>query len=372
MRRTLLLGGVLLTNLAIAQSDNEKVMSFGCRYYGGNIDHSKICDFNGFMSNKEAESVVDRILKPIGLTRNFIVVECPQTENCFATTVNGVRYIVYDKVFLKRVDNRTQTDWAAISIMAHELGHHLQGHTIDGRGSRPDKELEADKFSGFIMHQMGASLEQSEAAMKLLQAEEGTYTHPPKRSRLAAIEKGWQEAEELYPKFAGSFKTQTKEILVKNEPKFEPAPKVVVREEMPIEAEAKKVGCISGNCSNGKGTFIQGTGEKYEGIWVDGLPNGYGQNYHSNGQLKYEGEYVLGRREGKGTYYFKNGDRYQGSFKENKMNGKGVYYYANGDRFLGDFKDDKRNGKGTFIYANGKQEISYYLNDKKQSLKSRW
>lgn len=371
MIKKLLIAGVLCSNTLVAQQAEEKVMGFGCSYYGGSIDHRKICDFNGFMSNKEAESVVDRILKPIGLNRNFIVVECPRTENCYAATVNGVRYIVYDKVFLQRVDNRTQTDWAAISIMAHELGHHLQGHTIDGKGSRPDKEIEADKFSGFIMHQLGASLEQAQVAMKLLQADEATSTHPAKRSRLTAIEKGWNEAEELYPtaKSTTSQPSTTSPVVVaKNEP-ARTERTVPKAEEV---SELKKYGCIAGNCDNGTGTYLHEAGERYDGEWKNGLRHGKGIQYYPNGQLKYDGEFNEGRREGKGTYYFKNGDRYSGGFKENKMNGKGTYHYANGDKFVGEYRDDKRYGKGTFIYTNGKQEVSYYLNDKKQNLKNRW
>jgi hypothetical protein len=373
MKNKLLIGGLLLANAVVAQLKQETVVGFGCSYYGGNIDHRRICDFNGFMSNKEAENVVDRILKPIGLTRNFIVVECPRTENCFAATVNGVRYIVYDKAFLQRVDNRTQTDWAAISIMAHELGHHLQGHTIDGKGSRPDKEIEADKFSGFIMHQLGASLEQAQVAMRVLQGEEGTNTHPPKRSRLTAIEKGWGEAEEMFPKHNSSLqnnKSSTAPVVVRNEPKpIEPSNPNVWKEE---KVEVKKYGCIDGNCDNGIGTFLHEAGEKYEGSWLGGLRHGKGMQYYPSGQIKYEGDFNQGRREGYGTYYFKNGDRYAGNFSDNKMNGKGTYYYANGDRFVGEYKDDKRSGKGTLIYSSGKKEISYYLNDKKQNLKNRW
>ncbi|MFN8353498.1 MAG: hypothetical protein U0Y10_03555 [Spirosomataceae bacterium] len=362
---TLLLGSVLLWLNSWAQ---EEVKMFGCNYFGGSIDPKRICQLNAFVSNKQAEEAVDRILKPIGLNRNFMIVECPMTENCFATTLNGVRYIVYDKMFLQRVDNRTKNDWSAISIMAHELGHHLQGHTIDGKGSRPEKELEADKFSGFILHQLGASLEQAQAAIKLLQTEEGTFTHPPRRARLSAIEKGWQEAAELYPRDAKSSTTAGNTPILKKE-----APVPISEENnKPVVVEKKWSGCLSGNCSNGKGVYMHELGEKYDGEWKEGQRHGYGSQYYSSGNLKYEGDFQYNKMEGNGTFYYKNGDRYEGEFHENKRDGKGTYYFANGDKFVGDYKDDKRNGKGTMIYGNGKKEISYFLNDKKQELKNRW
>lgn len=367
MKKLIVLLVTLTCGITWAQNDKE-VKMFGCNYYGGNIDPKRICQFNTFMSNKQAEAAVDRILKPIGLNRNFMVVECPLTENCFATTLGGVRYIVYDKMFLQRVDNRTKTDWSAISIMAHELGHHLQGHTIDGKGSRPEKELEADKFSGFIMHQMGSSLDEAQAAIKLLQTEEGTFTHPPRKARLSAIEKGWREAAEMYPRSTNSSTATTLPTKIKIE-----QPEVVMEEKTkPKEPEKKWSGCLTGNCTNGKGVYMHELGEKYDGEWKDGQRHGYGSQFHANGNLKYEGDFMYNKMDGTGTFYYKNGDRYEGTFKENKRHGEGTYYFANGDRFVGEYKDDKRNGKGTMIYGNGSKEISYFVNDKKQKLKNRW
>ena len=364
---TMLLGAALVSLSGWAQEESKM---FGCNYFGGSFDPKRICQFNTFMSNKQAEEAVDRILKPIGLNRNFMIVECPMTENCFATTLNGVRYIVYDKMFLQRVDNRTKNDWSAISIMAHELGHHLQGHTIDGKGSRPEKELEADKFSGFIMYQMGSSLEQAQAAIKLLQTEEGTFTHPPRKARLAAIEKGWSQAAELFPRGSRPIPmaTSTSSSPTANEERA-----VVIEEKSkPVTPEKKWSGCLSGNCNNGKGIYMHELAEKYDGEWREGQRHGYGSQFYANGNLKYEGEYKYNKMDGKGSFYYKNGDRYEGDFKDNKRHGIGTYYFANGDRFVGDYKDDRRNGKGTMIFGDGRKEISYFVNDKKQELKSRW
>jgi tetratricopeptide (TPR) repeat protein len=80
---------------------------------------------------------------------------------------------------------------ASVSIFAHEIGHHLCGHTLDVLGSRPDKELEADRFSGFVMYKLGATLEQAQAAMVALGNPSYVSTHPPLVNRLAAIRNGW-------------------------------------------------------------------------------------------------------------------------------------------------------------------------------------
>ena len=38
-----------------------------------------------------------------------------------------------------------------MTLLAHEVGHHLNGHTIHRGGSTPELELEADEFAGFIL-----------------------------------------------------------------------------------------------------------------------------------------------------------------------------------------------------------------------------
>lgn len=87
--------------------------------------------------------------------------------------------------------------------MAHEIGHHLQGHTLVPGGSRPPSELEADDFSGFTLYQMGAELEDAQKAMATFGDPNGSATHPPRDQRLVAIEKGWDRAKKLHPRSGG-------------------------------------------------------------------------------------------------------------------------------------------------------------------------
>lgn len=75
------------------------------------------------------------------------------------------------------------------------IGHHLNGHTLSRQGSNHADELEADEFSGFVLRKMGASLEEAQAAMKVLSDERSSATHPGRSYRLAAISKGWGNAD---------------------------------------------------------------------------------------------------------------------------------------------------------------------------------
>ena len=158
------------------------------------------CAQLGFQSNAEAEIAVDDILAQLGLARNFIVIECPDIKNAVAKIIedkNGVkeRYILYDNTFFQGINSTANTDWAARSILAHEIGHHLNNHSLNNVGSNHKFELEADEFSGFVLAKMGATLEQAQSALATLKYEKATRTHPSKADRLARTEKGWLRAK---------------------------------------------------------------------------------------------------------------------------------------------------------------------------------
>ena len=101
------------------------------------------------------------------------------------------RYILYDNNFFNKIDVNAGTDWAATSVLAHEIGHHLNGHALNDEGSNHKWELEADEFSGFVMARMGATLDDAQSAIQTLKYEKATSTHPAKADRLLAIEKGY-------------------------------------------------------------------------------------------------------------------------------------------------------------------------------------
>ena len=148
------------------------------------------------------KQVVAEIMKYTGLPANFVVVE-GKVPNAAAVIMQGPdqvprRVIAYNPAFMGQVIEATKSNnWAPVSIMAHEIGHHLSGHTIVPGGSQPPIELESDKFSGFVLYKMGAPLADAQRAIATLIPEADGETHPGRRKRLAAIANGWTEACEL-------------------------------------------------------------------------------------------------------------------------------------------------------------------------------
>jgi len=145
-------------------------------------------------------SLVERIMRFTGLPQNFNVVEAPVPNAAALVLVDDSntprRVIAFNRSFLAGVARATgDNPWAPISIMAHEIGHHLSGHTLLPGGSQPPIELEADKFSGFVLYRMGASLSDAQHAMSaLVPASAHSSTHPARHARLDAIGQGWRES----------------------------------------------------------------------------------------------------------------------------------------------------------------------------------
>lgn len=163
------------------------------------------------------KQVVAEIMKYTGLPANFVVVE-GKVPNAAAVIMQGPdqvprRVIAYNPAFMGQVIEATKSNnWAPVSIMAHEIGHHLSGHTIVPGGSQPPIELESDKFSGFVLYKMGAPLADAQRAIATLIPEKDGETHPGRRKRLAAIEAGWKEACELQgggPQCSGGLPVRT-------------------------------------------------------------------------------------------------------------------------------------------------------------------
>ena len=170
-----------------------------CSYDGSPVAFSPPDLSKGGSSGKQ---VVAEIMKYTGLPANFVVVE-GQVPNAAAVIMAGPdkvprRVIAYNPSIMGDVIRATKANnWAPVSIMAHEIGHHLSGHTIVPGGSQPPIELESDKFSGFVLYKMGAPLADAQRAIATLIPEADGETHPGRRKRLAAIANGWTEACEL-------------------------------------------------------------------------------------------------------------------------------------------------------------------------------
>lgn len=180
--------------------------------YGNSTDASELCDFirgNNFATYRNADIALDKILDVTGMSKRYVIQECSDVDNCLATAYKGIRYILYNREFMDAIARRTNS-WSNLSILAHEIGHHINGHSLDlvvyatssaevpTLSESRQMELEADEYAGFVMYKLGASLSNAQEAFRLLSTnDDDSYsTHPSRDKRLRAVEKGYNRAKD--------------------------------------------------------------------------------------------------------------------------------------------------------------------------------
>ena len=187
-------------------------------YYGNPSDASELCGIrvqasNSFSSNQEAQKALDKIIAVTGISKRFALYQCSGINNCEAITFRGIRYIFYDQNFMKSI-TASAGSWTNLSILAHEVGHHVNAHSLDWLAlasgeikgitleQKRQQEIEADEFSGFVLAKLGATLIQSQAAVKLASddGDDSYSTHPSRSKRLSAIERGYNQSKGITTK----------------------------------------------------------------------------------------------------------------------------------------------------------------------------
>lgn len=134
--------------------------------------------------------VISRILKALSINPEIDVFLAEREDNAFATVAGGRKIIVVDVAFVEKVNRIAKTQWGAIQVIAHELGHHIAGFSDD----RHRAELNADYWSGQALQRLGAARAASTKAILAIGSEIDTDTHPSKHRRAPTIEKGWDDA----------------------------------------------------------------------------------------------------------------------------------------------------------------------------------
>jgi len=184
---------VLLFLLQYPLAQEIITIKHSCSYDGEETNEK----FYVFEASSEADQIVREIVNTYSLSINFIV-KSADCKNALASVDGEQRYILYNTVFLEDFKKDSKTKWAAYCVMAHEIGHHLNHHNLESTDKKKRKimELQADKFAGGVLFILGASLDEAEAGIDLLQSKDESDTHPPARARAEAIASGWKNSQE--------------------------------------------------------------------------------------------------------------------------------------------------------------------------------
>ena len=184
-----------------AQDSHQVAMAIADTLQACSYDGTPVKFGIGGDAPTDCRDMIAQVMNFTGLPQNFVVGEAEVPNAAAAILLDEQkipqRVIGFNPQFIDLVRQATGGNaWGAVSVMAHEAGHHLAGHTIQPGGSQPPIELEADKFSGFVLYKMGASRNDALMAIQSLVPEEvpAGASHPPRARRVAAITEGWDQA----------------------------------------------------------------------------------------------------------------------------------------------------------------------------------
>ena len=177
-----------------------------------NADALKLCislQGNNFASDELADNAINKILSVIGASQKPILQACNNINNAIAVAYKGQRYILYDRNFMNSINSEENQYWSNMFILAHEIGHHINGHSLDillyandivdpkSLEESRQQELEADEFAGFVLAKLGATLKETSLVMQNIPLidNENTSTHPIKDKRIIAARKGYKKGK---------------------------------------------------------------------------------------------------------------------------------------------------------------------------------
>jgi hypothetical protein len=158
---------------------------------------SKIIDCTGLNKNFQCRSLTELTTTDCG-QKYIDTLKKRLKKNAAATIIKKKRYILYDEDWLKSIKSSSGENWFIYFAVSHEIGHHLNWHLFDTISSTLImKELEADSFAGFILFDLGATLNDINNLIPNFRGNDSvdSKTHPSKRKRLNAITGGWNNAK---------------------------------------------------------------------------------------------------------------------------------------------------------------------------------
>ncbi len=149
-----------------------------------NEQAAKLLIIPQMLPDSQIDVVMKDICEHIGLACNFDVFPA-RVPNAMAYMIDGKRVIMYNPQFIAELQHDHENpSWATLSVLVHEIGHHLLGHMFVNDGNFPARELEADRFSGFLLYRMGSTLNEAEENIRTMAQENETPSHPARSRRL--------------------------------------------------------------------------------------------------------------------------------------------------------------------------------------------
>lgn len=105
--------------------------------------------------------------------------------------------VLYNPEAMTILDFASGNDFTTLSVLAHELGHHVHGHTLPSSLEELQKhpwnrEFEADEFAGFVLARLKAKPDDLLASLRVWFCGP-SHTHPGSVERAEVAFEGWKK-----------------------------------------------------------------------------------------------------------------------------------------------------------------------------------
>eukprot|EP00927_Polykrikos_kofoidii_P086963 TRINITY_DN9897_c0_g2_i1.p1 TRINITY_DN9897_c0_g2~~TRINITY_DN9897_c0_g2_i1.p1 ORF type:complete len:539 (+),score=59.72 TRINITY_DN9897_c0_g2_i1:99-1715(+) len=123
---------------------------------------------------------------------------------------------------------------------------------------------------------------------------------------------------------------------------------------------------------HGRGSWTLADGTIYRSQWCDDKRHGEGQETFPDGS-RFVGTYVDGFRSGLGVMTWPEGSKYSGQFARGRANGEGHLLRTDGSVYKGHFSDDCMCGEGCMQWKDGVEyKGQFYANRRRGVGKMKW
>lgn len=174
---------------SFSQNKKNITIESGCFY---NYDESDNSIIVYDPTNIQYVKIIHEIILSKGIKKDIQVYES-DIDNAMATILDGKMVIIYDPKFLELADKLSNNKGGSTLILAHEIGHLLNIHSLDpSESSSWWDELEADFFAGLIAYNKKIPLESIFGLYELFPTmSERNSTHPEWQARIKTTINGY-------------------------------------------------------------------------------------------------------------------------------------------------------------------------------------
>lgn len=293
--------------------------------------------FSNFSNSVEANSALKKILSVVGVAQNFVMKDCNNVSNASAIQVEGIRYIFYNPEWMRSVDSNYSN--AGMFVLAHEVGHHVNGHTVDAvllmtkivnsksLNEKRQQELQADEFAGFVMAKLGTPLSQINEILydTTSDADDTNSTHPSRTKRLQAVKKGYENGLNNGGNSNDNVNIVKNSSVIVYDDGSRWEGNIVINTSQVISKNGW-VGSTKTKSPDGNGIMYFADGSVYKGTYYGGKRSGYGEMYYMDGSI-YKGQWLNGQKSGRGELINPNGKKsilVNGESEANKFYKEGI------------------------------------------------